>query len=72
MPKVKLNLKSLSTSEKVDKTHLIVKALTGNASFTTPQPALATVTTAANDLDTAFGDAQTARQTAVTKTSINA
>lgn len=54
MPKVKLNLKSLSTSEKVEKAHLIVKALTGNSSFTTPQPALAAVTTAANDLATAF------------------
>jgi hypothetical protein len=50
MPKVKLNLKSLSASEKVDKAHLIVKALTGNSSFTTPQPALATVTTAANEV----------------------
>lgn len=70
MPKVKLNLKSLSTSEKVEKAHLIVKALTGNSSFTTPQPALATVTTAANDLATAFSDAQAAKQTAVTKTSI--
>jgi hypothetical protein len=70
MPKVKLNLKSLSTSEKVEKAHQIVKALTGNSSFTTPQPALASVTTAANDLGTAFSDAQAARQTAVTKTSI--
>lgn len=70
MPKVKLNLKSLSSSEKVEKAQLIVKALTGNPTFTTPQPPLASVTTAANELGTAFSDAQAARQTAVTKTSI--
>lgn len=44
--------------------------MTGNAFFTTPQPPLAGITTAADELEAAHGDAQTARQTAVTKTNI--
>lgn len=70
MPKVKLNIRTLSTTEKVAKARQIVTALTTNPSFTTPQPPLATLTTVADDLETAFNDVQTARQTAVTKTSI--
>lgn len=70
MPRVKLNIRSLSTTEKVAKARQIVTALTGNPSFTTPHPALAAITAAADELETAFGDVQTARQTAVTKTSI--
>ena len=41
MPKVKLNLKELSTLEKVAKARQIVTSLTGNPSFTTPHPTLA-------------------------------
>jgi hypothetical protein len=70
MTKVKLNLRSLSTTEKVAKARQIVSALTGNADFATPQPSLAQVTAAADNLETAYAEAQTARQTAVTKTSI--
>jgi hypothetical protein len=70
MAKVKLNIRTLSTTEKVAKARQIVTALTGNPSFTTPQPDLATLTAAADDLETAFGDVQTARQTGLTKTSI--
>lgn len=70
MAKVKLNLNGLSTTEKVAKAHQIVSAMTGNPDFTTPHPTLVQVTTAADNLDTAFSDAQTARQAAMTKTSI--
>jgi len=70
MAKVKLNIRGLSTTDKVAKARQIIKALTGNADFTTPQPTLAAITTAANELETAHGDVQTARQTAVTMTSI--
>ena len=70
MAKVKLNIRGLSTSEKVAKARQITKALTDNAAFTTPQPTLAAITTSANELETAPGDVQTARQTAVTMTSI--
>ena len=70
MPKVKLNLRGLSPLEKVAKARQIVTALTGNPGFTTPHPTLAQVTAGADDLETAYSDAQTARQTAQTKTSI--
>lgn len=70
MAKVKLNIRGLSTTDKVAKARQIVKALTGNPDFTTPQPTLATITTGADELETAHGDVQTARQTAVTMTSI--
>lgn len=70
MPKVKLNLKDLSTLEKVAKARQIVTSLTGNSSFTTPHPTLVQMTTGADSLETAFSDVQTARQTVQTKTSI--
>jgi hypothetical protein len=37
MAKVKLNIRSLSTTEKVAKARQIIKVLTDNADFTTPQ-----------------------------------
>src|SRR5205814_1925913 len=46
----------------------IVDALTGNTSFPTPSPALATVTTAAADFNTAYATAHAARQTAKERT----
>ena len=70
MARVKLNIRGLSTTEKVAKARQIITALTDNAAFTTPQPSLATITMAANELEAAHGETQTARQTAVTKTSI--
>jgi hypothetical protein len=70
MAKVKLNLQRLSALEKVAKARQIVTALTGNANFTTPHPTLAQVTSGADNLETAYADAQTARQSAQTKTSI--
>lgn len=48
----------------------MVSSLTGNASFITPHPPLAQVTAGADDLEAAYMDAQAARQTAQTKTSI--
>ena len=70
MAKVKLNLINLSTTEKIAKARQIVSAMTGNANFTTPHPTLTQVTTATDDFDSAFADAQAARQNALTKTSI--
>jgi len=70
MPKIKLNLSNLSIPQKVSKAQQIVAALTAHGSFTAPSPSLATITGAANDLNTAFGEAQTARQTAKEKTSV--
>ena len=68
MSKIKLNLSTLTITEKIAKARQIVTALTGNARFKTPSPDLPTVTTAITDLETAANDAQAARQTAKTKT----
>ncbi|NNV54942.1 fibronectin type III domain-containing protein [Limnovirga soli] len=57
MSQVKLGFYALSIPDKILKARNIVTLMTGNAAFTTPNPALATVTTAANELETAFNDA---------------
>jgi fibronectin type III domain protein len=69
MPRIKLNFRQLSIADKIAKARQITSALTGNAAFATPTPALATITTAVNDLATASAETQAARQTAKTKTS---
>jgi hypothetical protein len=69
LSKIKLNLRSLSVPEKVARARQIVTALTGNADFASPQPALADVTASVNALETAYNEAQVARQEAKAKTS---
>ena len=69
MSKVRLNLASLTIPEKVTKARQIVSALTGNSSFATPSPTLTNITSAVDELESAAGDAQVARQTAKEKTS---
>ena len=68
MPKVKLNLNRLPIPEKTARAHQIVAAMTGNDNFQSPQPTLAQVTAAINELDSAYLSAQTARQDAKNKT----
>ncbi len=70
MSKIKLNLQRLTIPEKTARAQQIIAALTGNAHFSTPQPALAQVTTAIEELDAAYLAAQTARQEAKNKTSV--
>src|SRR3979490_2850627 len=70
MSKIKLNLSSLTIPQKLAKAELIAAALTGNASFPTPTPALATFALAKNELADAYSEAQTARLTAREKTTI--
>jgi hypothetical protein len=69
MSKIKLNFSKLPIPQKVAKARQIVTAMTGNPTYTSPQPALAAVTTTINDLDAAFNDAQAARQAAKEATS---
>ncbi|HMF57845.1 MAG TPA: fibronectin type III domain-containing protein [Pyrinomonadaceae bacterium] len=69
MPKIKLNFKDLSIPEKVARARQIVTALTNNTDFPSPQPTLAQVSAAINDLDTAYTEAQAARQEAKARTS---
>lgn len=71
MAKVKLNLKGLSTTEKIAKGRQIVAALTGNPNFPTPQPALSVVSAALDELEASNADLQTSRQSTTAKTSFN-
>jgi hypothetical protein len=68
MALIKLNFARLSVPEKIALARRIVTALTGNTHFTTPQPSLATITAAINDLEQAESEAQAARQQAKLKT----
>ena len=69
MAKIKLNLKSLSTPEKIARARQIVTALTGNKDFTTPNPSLAQVTAAIDAVAQLNDDVQAARAAARAKTS---
>lgn len=68
MPKVKLNISRLSIIPKIAKCRQIVTAMTGNPNFPNPNPPLATVTAALNDLDAATNAAQASRQETKAKT----
>ncbi len=68
MSRIKLNFSRLTLTEKIARARQIVTALAGNARFPTPIPALATVTTAIDDLEKAFTASQAARQEAKAKT----
>lgn len=64
MAQVKLNLRELPIPDKVQKFREIITAMTGNANFTTPDPTLAALTTATDNLETRFLAAKAARTTA--------
>jgi hypothetical protein len=68
MPRIKLNFRGLTISEKVARSRQIVAALTGNSQFPTPHPPLAQLTAAIDDLDAANTAAQVARQEAKSRT----
>lgn len=70
MPKVKLNISRLSITRKIARCREITNAMTGNANFPNPNPALGALTTAIDDVEIAFHDAQAARQEAKAKTTI--
>jgi fibronectin type III domain protein len=70
MAQIKLNLSRLSVRDKITLIRGCVTSMTGNPHFTTPQPPLTTITTAADDLEQAENDAQAARQDGKTKTTI--
>ena len=69
MSKIKLNFRDLSIPEKVARARQIATALTSNTDFPSPQPPLAQVTTAIDELETAYTQAQAARQEAKARTS---
>lgn len=68
MALIKLNFGRLSVPEKIASTRRIVTKMTGNPRFPTPQPSLTAITAAADGLEQAESEAQTARQEAKAKT----
>jgi len=68
MPKVKVGLRKMTVPNKIQLARQVVHAMTSNANFPAPSPALASVSTAAVALEAAYHTAQTARQSAKAKT----
>lgn len=66
--KIKLDLFGKTVPGKIQFMRQVVTQMTGNANFTTPNPALATITTKVNTLETSFNTQQTAQQAAKTAT----
>lgn len=64
MAKTKLGLRNLSIPEKVARARQIVASLTGNADFPSPNPTLALLATAIDELETANDDVNATRQKA--------
>ena len=67
MPRIRLNLKSLTVTEKIAKGRQIVTAMTNNASFPTPTPPLNEVTTALDELSQAYAMVQAAKSEVTTR-----
>jgi hypothetical protein len=67
MPRVKLNLKNLTVTEKIAKGRQIVTAMTNNASFPSPNPPLTEVTAALDELTQAFALVQAAKSEITTR-----
>ena len=58
MSKVKIGFSLLDVPKQVERSRLIQGALTGNASYATPVPSLATVKTATDNLETAYNESR--------------
>ena len=61
MPRIKLNLRTLSVPDKVAKGRQIVSAMTNNANFSNPHPALSDVTASLATLEQTHTSLQTAK-----------
>jgi len=57
MAKIKIGFTGLNVPQQIERARLIVTSMTGNTNYTTPSPALAQITTAANALETAYNEA---------------
>ena len=68
MAKVNLNLKNFTVPDKMQYGTQIIKAMTGNANFTSPDPKLSDVQTAITNLQTTYTDANNLRQLSYAKT----
>lgn len=67
MARIRLNLRSLSITEKIAKGRQIVAAMTDNANFPNPSPPLAEVTAGLDELEKAHQLVQAARSEATTR-----
>src|SRR5436190_15734008 len=65
----KIGLAEMPVPEKIQFARQIVTQMTGNANFTTPAPTLASISTAATALESAYNAAQAAYATAKALTS---
>lgn len=65
---IKLDLQGKTVPQKIQFLRDIVTQMTGNANYTTPNPALTVITTKANALEAALGAQATAQQAAKTAT----
>jgi hypothetical protein len=70
MANARLGIRNLSIPQKIQQLRQIVTKMTGNANFPAPDPALATMTTAINKLETDYNDGQSKRQTAQAATNL--
>lgn len=69
--KVKLNIRGLSAPEQFARARQMVTAMTGNAAFPTPNPALAHVTASIDTAEGDYANAQAAKQAAITSTAVS-
>lgn len=67
MARVRLNLGKLSVTDKIARGRHIVTKLTNNPSFSDPHPSLTDVNAALDELETAFGNVQSARSEVTTR-----
>lgn len=67
MARIRLNLRTLSVTEKIAKGRQIVTAMTNNTNFPTPSPSLADVTAALEELEKAYALVQSARSEVATR-----
>lgn len=67
MSRIRLNLRSLSVTDKIAKGRHIVTSMTNNANFQTPNPPLTEVTAALDELDKAQAAVQAAKSEVATR-----
>ena len=70
MSLIKLGLNRMPIPDKIQFTRQVIQASTGNPNVPDPNPTLALVTADTDELEAAYNDAQTARQIAKSKTSL--
>ena len=67
MARIRLNLRNLTVPEKLAKGRQIITAMTNNATFANPVPALADVTARLDALEKAYGSVQSAKSEVSTR-----